>query len=342
MSEETGSSAPETLVNDAITADDAGFKTDAGNQEIKETQIEVSEEGSDLEESSVESETVEEFQDEVQEAIDNGATEEEVANMVKEFKLKVNGKEVTKTIDLSDEDALKRELQLAAAGQSAMQRSRELEKLFEQELKRLQEHPFEFLKELGMDPDDLSEKHLRSKLAELEKSPEQREREQMQKELEEARLRLKQAEEEAKSAKFQAMVEEQSVQLENDIMEALDSHQTLPKSPKTVGRIADAMSWALENGYPDVTVNDVIPSVEAEIRRELDGFMSELPEDLLESYIGKKNLERLRKKRLSTGKQQVGSVNSVKPTISKEANLNTDNKIKKKLRAKDYFKNLGI
>jgi len=79
------------------------------------------------------------LQDVVETAIANGASEKEVKNLIKEFQLKVNGKVINKKIDLSDENALKNELQLSAAARQAMQEAANLKKLYESEVSRLKQ-----------------------------------------------------------------------------------------------------------------------------------------------------------------------------------------------------------
>lgn len=287
-------------------------------------------------EAPVKSETVEELKEEVEQAIEEGASEEEVKSMIEEFELKVNGKTKKVKVDLNDKEDLKKRLQLAEAGRGAMQEAAELKKLYQQEIGRLKENPWEVLKELELDPDQLAEERIRQKIEEMEKSPEQREKEIMQKELEDARRELERQKQEAEQVKFQQMLNEQHTKIEQDIETALSKHETLPKSRKTVARIADAMLWAIDNGFPDATVDDVIPTVEAEIKRELEQFFSEMPEESLESYFGKKNLDRLRKKRLQGAKPN--NINNIRQTAKPQEK--EDNEPRKKMRAKDYFRNL--
>ena len=213
-----------------------------------------------------------------------------------------------------------------------------LEKTYEQEVEKLMKNPWETLKELGMDPDELAEARIRSRVEELKKSPEQRAKEQLERELMEAREALKKQQEEAESARMSQLQAEAAAEIEAEIEAALDAHTNLPKSEKTVQRIADTMLWAMENGYDDVTVADVIPTVEAEIRNELQSFMEQLPEDMMEEYIGKKNIERLRKKRLAAATVKPNNISNVKPTG--ESVKPKDKQERKKVRTKDYFRNL--
>lgn len=285
----------------------------------------------------VQAETAEEFTEEVNDAIENGASAEEVKQMIKEFELKVNGKTIKKRVDLSNEEEITRILQREHAGQLAMQRAKELEKEYKRGIEELTKDPFSVLKELGLDPDELSEKHIESKIEEMKKSPEQREREQLQRDLEDARAKLKEQEDAAKEAKFQQLQEQEAAKLETEIQDALDGHKTLPKSQKTVARIADAMLWAMENGFEEVSVADVVPVVEEEIRQELAEFYDNMPDELLENYFSKKHMDRLRKRRIAENSPK--NLNNVKSTSSSVTEKKKEPK--QKIKASEFFKNLG-
>jgi hypothetical protein len=125
-------------------------------------------------------ESTQDLQDAVEGAIANGASDKEVKNLIKEFQLKVNGKTVNKTIDLSDENALRNELQLSAAARQAMQEASNLKKLYEQEVSRLRKNPWQVLEELGLNPDEMAELRIQQRIEEMKKSPEQLEREKIE------------------------------------------------------------------------------------------------------------------------------------------------------------------
>lgn len=333
----------EEFINDAITSDDAGLGGSAGDAIITEPDEAVESDESTEEVSEaveVQAETTEELKEEIQEAIEDGASEEEVKEMIEEFTLKVNGKEKTVTLDWNDKADIVRRLQMAEAGQSAMHGKRELEKAYESEIGRLKRNPWEVLEELGLNPDEMSEQRIRARVDEMKKSPEQRQHEQLQRDLEDARAKLKEQEDEAESARFQQLQQEEASKLETEIHSALDAHTTLPRSPKTVQRVADAMLWAMDNGYENVSAEDVIPSVQDEIKNELNQFMKDLPIELMEEFIGKQSLEKFRKSRLNN--IQTSTLSEVKATTkASEQKAEKDAKPRRKQKSKDFFKNLG-
>lgn len=301
----------------------------------------VSENEQDIgQEASGEESSAEQMESDIQEAIDNGASEKQIKQMIKEFELKVNGKTVKRKIDLSDENAIKAELQKSYAGQEAMQRAKELEKLFEQEIMRLKKNPWEVLKELELDPDELNEQYMQHRIEELKKSPEQIERERLQAELENARKELERQRKDADEAKFTALQQQEAKKLNDEIEQALSAHKgKLPKNGKVITKIADAMLWAMENGFEDVSVADVLPSVEQELRNEISSFLEDMPDEFLEEYIGKKTGERLRKKRLAAAKQAQAIQ---KPNVTQTAKSSESQERSKadKVKLKNFFKNL--
>lgn len=282
----------------------------------------------------------EQLQDAVETAIANGASEKEVKNLIKEFQLKVNGKVINKTIDLSDENTLKNELQLAAAARQSMQESANLKKLYEKEISRLKQDPFSVLQELGLDPDELAEMRIQQRIEEMKKSPEQLERERIQLELQAAREEARRLKEERETEQFEKLKEQAAIQIESEIEVALDSHKTLPKSRHIVKRIADSMLWAMNNGFDDVTAEDVMPLVEKEWRDEMSRLMDDSPEDVLEQLIGQRNIERLRAKRLNAmNASNVKTAASVKPTAA--SIQKQEEKKAEKIKQREFFRSLG-
>jgi hypothetical protein len=264
-------------------------------------------------EASAEASNESELEDQIAEAQANGASKKEIQKMIERFELKVNGKNVVREIDLNDKEAIKRELQLALAGRQTMQEMAELKKLYNQEIDRLRQDPFAVLKELGIDPDELSYSHLERKVQEAQKSPEEQERDRLQKELEELRGKAKQEEERRIQAEQSRLQEQAAKQLDDEIDDALDEYKHLPRSPRVVKHIASVMMWALDNGMEDITVKDVLPTVEKELKKEISDIIDNLPEEFIEEFIGQRGIERLRKKRVAQAAQQPKSVAGIKP-----------------------------
>jgi hypothetical protein len=172
-----------------------------------------------------------------------------------------------------------------------MQEMAELKKLYSTEIDRLRQDPFAVLKELGIDPDELSYSHLERKVQEAQKSPEEQERDRLQKELEELRGKAKQEEEKRIQSEQSRLQEQAAKQLDDEIDDALDEYKHLPRSPRVVKHIASVMMWALDNGMEDITVKDVLPTVEKEIKKEISDIIDNLPEEFIEEFIGQRGME---------------------------------------------------
>ncbi len=280
------------------------------------------------------------LQEVVEDAIASGASEKEVKNLIRDFQLKVNGKMVNKRIDLSDENALRNELQLSAAARNAMQESANLKKLYESEVNRLRQDPFSVLAEMGLDPDELAEMRIQQRIDQMKKSPEQVEREKIQEELRSAREEANKLKAERESEQFEKLKEQAATQIESEIEQALDAHKSLPKSRHIVKRIADSMLWAMGNGFDNVSAEDVMPLVEKEWREEMSRLMDDSPEDVLEQLIGQRNIERLRAKRLNAMSTSNGkTANSIKPTAGSVQK--PDEQKREKMKQRDFFRQLG-
>lgn len=279
-----------------------------------------------------------ELQDAVEDAIDEGASEEEIKSMIKSFALKVNGKEVIKEIDLNDEEAIKRELQLAHAGRGAMQRSKELEKTYSDALSELKDNPFKVLQELGLDVDDLNKSYLEKQIEQMKKSPEELAQEKYESELAEAREAEKKYKEELDKIKYDKVLAEEEQKLGKEIDDALDAYTDLPDNPKVRQKIAETMMWAMEQGHNDVSPKDVLPTVARELEREQQDFFNSMPVDYFEKFIGKQNMEKMREKRLAKAKE---APKSAKVTETAKKIEDESEKKKKKVSSRDFFRNLG-
>jgi len=218
-----------------------------------------------------------------------------------------------------------------------MNETAELKKLFSQEIGRMKQDPWAVLEELGLNPDELAEMRIQQRIEEMKKSPEQIENEKMRKELDDARKKLKEREEKEADFSKRQLEDQVAKELDEQIIQTLDAHKDISASPKVVGRIAETMLWAMENGFDDVTPEDVIPTVKNELRKEINDLLSNLPEEFLEEYIGQKNVERMRKKRVDAAKQakQVTTISNVKPKTNE---VKKEEEPKKKRSLEDFMR----
>jgi len=276
--------------------------------------------------------------DAIAEAVESGElTQAEAKSMMKKFQLKVNGRTIDKEIDLSDEASIRNELQLAAAARESMQSSAELKKLYQQEMLRLKNDPFSVLAELGIDVDDLSASHIERKIEHLKKSPEMIEKERIQEELKAAREEARVLKEAKEKAESEAQNKQTLAQITEEIGNAISAHKRLPNSEYIRRKVAQEMHWAANNGFPNVKAEDVLDSVEHQLRGKISGLFDELPEEMIEQYMGRKNIDRLQKKRIAATK--VPSASQVKST-SASTQKSDESKGPKKptIPARDFWK----
>ena len=327
-------------------SDEIVENNDVQEEFIDNVEIESEDSGEEYEasEGDVQAETVEELEEELEEAIANGASEEELKSMVKEFELKVNGKTLKKRIDLNDEEALKRELQKAYAGQQAMQQKAELERAIGERFSEWKNDPWKFFEELGMDADELAELRMAQRLEEMKKDPAELERERQQKELQQLREQLKAKEEREQQLEYERMQEEAAMQLDNEISDALDAHPTLVASPRVIRQIADTLAWAItpqeEGGggfdVDEISVADVLPTVESEIKKEISELMEVLPEELIEQYLGKKGIEKIKRKAIKKVKKAPKSAKALQKASAPVKQAKKDEP-KKRGRIEDFL-----
>lgn len=316
MSESAPSSAPAAaLVESAAT--EGNVNTEAQNSQVVNGQSDISD---------------------IQDAVESGdITPQEAKQMIKKLKIKVQGQEREVEVDLNDESFLRDQLQLAEMSKRSMQASAELKKQYLKEMERLKSDPMSVLAEMGLDPEEVSASFIQKKIEEMKKSPEQLASEKLQRELEEARNEAKKLKEEKEQIEM-AKLNEQAVKTLNDeIDKAISGHKKLPNSPLVRKKIADSMLWAMNNGFGDVTADDVVPLVEKELRSELGGLFDGLEDEAFEDWIGKERLAKARKRRVAQAKPAVPGLSGVKPTTA-GLNSKTEESPAQKIKAKDFFR----
>lgn len=276
--------------------------------------------------------------EDIQAAADSGEISQAEANkMIKKFKLKVRGQEVEREVDLSDENYIRDQLQLAEMSKISMQSAAELKKQYLKEMERLKSDPMSVLAEMGLDPEEVSASFIQKKIEEMKKSPEQLAQEKLAKELEEARAEAKRLKEEKEQVEMSKLQEQAVKTLNEEIDKAISGHKKLPNSPLVRKRIADSMLWAMNNGFGDVTAEDVVPLVEKELRSELGGLFDGLEDEAFEDWIGKERLAKARKRRIASAKPNVPGLSDVKPTTAGLKAKEEPTQVQK-MKAKDFFR----
>lgn len=255
-----------------------------------------------------------------------GAKEKQVQQAIKDmnrkYSMKVNNKTREINVDLNDDKQVQNYIQRALAADERFEEAATIRKQAETLVNLLKTDPLKILShpELGLDVKALAQKVLTQEIEDMKKSPEQRRIEELENKLKEKEDRQRQLEDEKHSAERAKLEEVAFQELDDQISTALSSSD-LPKSPYVVKRVADAMIEAVNLGYTDVTVDQILPFVEGQITEEFQRMFEAAPdqtaEKLMEKVVGKKNLDRYRKTKIGKVKKTANS-NSVKDTGSKD------------------------
>lgn len=242
---------------------------------------------------------------------ETAAVKEEIKSLKRKFALTVNGKNEDFELDLGNDEEIKKHLQKSKASDQKFQEAAEVRKAAMEFIEQLRTNPKRVLSDpnIGIDVRKFAEEILNEEIKEMEKSPEQREKEKLTRELEELKAQAKQREEEAQQSEFARIQMEQERILETEISAALDVGG-MPKTARTVKAMAEMMMIALENGI-DLSPKDIAPLVKNTTLSEFKEVVSSLTDDQLEDFLGKEVIGRLRKKNLAKAKS-VPSANAVK------------------------------
>lgn len=244
------------------------------------------------------------------------AVKEEIKNLKKKYALTVDGKNEDLELDLGNDEEVKKYLQKAKAADKRFQEAAEVRKAAMEFIDQLRKNPRRVLADpnIGIDVRKFAEEILNEEIKEMEKTPEQREKDKLLKELEEFKAKAKENEENAKNAERQRLESEQERILETEISSALDVGG-LPKTPRTVKAMAEMMMIALENGI-DLSPKDIAPIVKNTNLKEFKEIVDSLSDDQLEDFLGKEVISRLRKKSVAKVKsaQTASAANSIKST----------------------------
>lgn len=296
---------------------------------------------------SPESQVIEEVSEEV--SLDEkpaGMTEEQW----EEFNLKVNGKEIKEKINLKDRERIAKALQMEKAAQQAFQERAMTAK----QLQEIQEDVREFLEQFSSNPLSiimspefnlsveqkraLAEAILREDLENSQKTPEQLALEETKRKYEEL-LAEKQAIEEQRREEERARLEQEAaVELENEIVQAIEIGQ-LPRSTYITKKLADLAYIAYSNGI-DLPISELVPFVKQQYKKDIAEMLGILSDDEVESLVSKERIRQIRNKQIQSVKPKDGAPkNPLKTEDTGSSSKKSEES--KKIRAKDFFGSLG-
>ena len=209
-------------------------------------------------------------------------------------KFKVGKKEIE--VDLSDDAAVESLIQKGIGAQETFQEASQMRKNAEAFVSALQKDPFKVLQHpsLKINLRELAENYLWDQMQQEKMTPEQRaskDKEEKLRAYEEAEQMRKQAEVEQRNATRLAKQREYWTGL---ISNSLDKH-SLPKIPWTIEETAKRMKLALENGYKDVTPDDIVPAVKEDFLAMRKSLLEKMDGESLSNFLGRDLVSKINK-----------------------------------------------
>lgn len=238
----------------------------------------------------------------------SGETPEQQA--VRKFKVTIDG------VDSEvDEAELLKGYQRARAANQRFEEAAKIRRQADQLIAALQQDPISLLTnpKLGINFDEIAEKHLLRKLENEMLTPEQRQAREMQEKLSQYEQQEAKRQEELQAQQFEAAKHQARADYERRFVEVLDK-ANIPKTAETVSRMARYLQESLRRGYePDLY--DVADMVREDMLAEQRALLAAVPDDRLDSVLGEESLEKVRKALLAKVQGGVTGVNQ--PPVAK-------------------------
>ena len=270
------------------------------------------------------------------------AAKVEAKKTLKSLKIKFNGKEYDEELPFEipdDPEAIKymqHKLQMDRLARSKSQESADQQKMIREFMNDLKKNPRKVLSDpnIGVDLKKIAAELIEEEIENSRKSPEQLEKENLEKELKALKDEREKEKEEFNRKELERLEQQEFERYDMLISKAIEGSD-LPKSPYIVKKMADYMLLGLQKNL-DVTPEDVLPLVRSEMQEDLKEMFAVMPEDVIESIIGKDVINRIRKKNLQKAKagnvqaaQQVsnskpkdtGTVSKKEPTAAEKKNM---------------------
>lgn len=315
LGDDSGSEAPSDVSGDVGSSIDSEESADFIDDSESELPDDSSEDG------EISASSQEELEQEIQEAAENGASEEEIKSMIRKYNLKIDGQEIEQEVDLGNDEEMIKTLQLAKKSHKTMQEKAELERATARFLQEMRNNPFEALKQLDPNFDEMGyvSKFVDNLIKQNEMTPEEKENARIKSEYEQMlaeRDRLKQENEERQRA-------EQTQQLVNkiksEITRELDSDEDLVVNDNNIALIAQEMARASSNGV-DLNPKQALEIAKKRIQNEYNQYSKSFKSTAsMKKYMGDELLEKLREDRAKIAQQQQQVKNAKTNSVSSKS-----------------------
>ena len=230
---------------------------------------------------------------------------------LKALKLKIDGQEFEEQLPFEIDDDPKvvewmtKNLQMSKMANKRAQEKATFEKEVANFLQELKTNPKKALsnKAIGIDVKKFAQDIIEEEIAQMQKSPEQVEKERLEKELKELKERMEREKEEFRQKELERHQEQEWQRYDSLFTKALETAE-LPKTPYTTKKMADTMLAALDEGI-QVEPADIVGIVKEEILKDIEDMFSAMPSEVVSKIVGKKHLDNIRKTNLSKAKEKM-------------------------------------
>lgn len=228
----------------------------------------------------------------------------------KKFKLKVDGQEIEEEIDLADDETIKRHLQMSKAAQKRMSEAAQTKRQAEQFINALRTNPLKILNDpnLGLDFKKIAEDYIYEQAMNDMLTPEQKQLKEYERRLKEHEDQQRTAKEQQEAQQLEELQQRYAEDYDKKITEAL-STSGLPKTPKTVKRMAELMYKNLEFGF-ELEPKQLVEIVRQDYLTDIKELLMATDGDSLLKMLGDETANKLRKADLARLK-------SAKPEFTK-------------------------
>ncbi len=272
------------------------------------------------------------------------AEKAQAQKMLKSLKIKFNGQEFNEDLPFEIPDTpeatkyMQNKLQMDRLARVKSQESANQQKMMTEFMEALKKDPRKVLSDpsIGVDLKRIAAELIEEEIENSRKSPEQLEREKLEAELKAMKSEREKEKEEFNKRELDRLQQQEFERYDSLMTKAIEKSD-LPKSPYIIKKMADYMLMGLQSGI-DVSPEDVLPLVRDEMQNDLREMFAVMPEDVIESIVGKETINRIRKKNLQRAKS-AGSAQQVSQAKPRDTG-NTSPKQEvaaKKVKTRDFF-----
>lgn len=272
------------------------------------------------------------------------AEKAQAQKMLKSLKIKFNGQEYNEDLPFEIPDTpeatkyMQNKLQMDRLARVKSQESANQQKMMTEFMDALKKDPRKVLSDpsIGVDLKRIAAELIEEEIENSKKSPEQLEREKLESELKAMKAEREKEKEEFNKRELERLQQQEFERYDNLMTKAIEKSD-LPKSPYIIKKMADYMLMGLQSGI-DVAPEDVLPLVREEMQSDLREMFAVMPEEVIESIVGKETINRIRKKNLQRAKS-AGSAQQVSQAKPKDTGNSAPKQdvAGKKVKARDFF-----